>query len=89
MINKDAIAKIKDGVIIINNARGMLIDEQDLTDALNSGKVAAAGSDVVSTKPIKKDNPLLKAKNFIITPYIAWCLRKAASASWNALWKMS
>lgn len=72
IINKENIAKMKDGVIIINNSRGQMVVEQDLADALNSGKVACAALDVVSTEPIHGDNPLLKAKNCIITPHMSW-----------------
>ena len=71
IINKNNIGKMKDGVIIINNSRGALIVEQDLAQALDSGKISAAAVDVVSTEPIRADNPLLKAKNCIITPHIS------------------
>lgn len=77
IINKDSIKKMKDGVMIINNSRGPLIVEQDLCDALNSGKVAGAAVDVVATEPIKADNPLLKAKNCIITPHMSWGAKEA------------
>ncbi len=72
IINKDTIAKMKDGVIIINNSRGALIVEEDLAEALNSGKVYAAGLDTVRNEPISMDNPLLSAKNCYITPHISW-----------------
>ncbi len=72
IINKDTIAKMKDGVIIINNSRGALIVEEDLADALKSGKVYAAGLDAVRKEPISMDNPLLSAPNCYITPHMSW-----------------
>ena len=83
LINKENIAKMKDGVILINNSRGQLIDEQDVADALNSGKLYAAGLDVVYTEPIKADNPLLGAKNCIITPHMSWGAKEARQRIMN------
>ncbi len=77
IINRETIAKMKDSVILLNTSRGPLIVEQDLADALNSGKVYAAGLDVVSTEPIRSDNPLLTAKNCLITPHISWAPRES------------
>ena len=72
MIRRETIEKMKDGVIIINVSRGGLVNEADLAEALTSGKVSAAAADVVSSEPMKEDNPLLTAPNMIITPHIAW-----------------
>ena len=77
MINRDTIAKMKDGVIILNTARGGLINEGDLRDALVSGKVYAAASDVTTREPINADSPLLGLDNMIITPHIAWAATEA------------
>ena len=70
--------------MIINTARGPLIVEQDLKDALESGKVAAAAIDVASVEPILTDNPLLTAKNCIMTPHIAWASKEARQRLMNS-----
>jgi glycerate dehydrogenase len=68
---------MKDGAMIINTSRGQLIVEQDLKEALENGKLAGAALDVVSKEPIERDNPLLTAKNCIITPHIAWAPKES------------
>ena len=77
MINRDTIAKMKDGVMIVNTARGPLINETDLREALISGKVRGAALDVVSVEPIRADNPLLGLDNCLITPHIAWAPKES------------
>lgn len=72
IINAASIAKMKDGAILINTSRGPLLNEQDVADALNSGKLRGAAVDVVCQEPIVGTNPLLSAKNCIITPHMAW-----------------
>lgn len=77
IIREETIAKMKTGVIIVNTARGPLIVERDLAEALNSGKVAGAGLDVLAVEPPTMDNPVLNAKNSIVTPHIAWAPRES------------
>lgn len=72
LINKDTIAKMKVGAILLNTSRGPVIDEQAVTEALESGKLRGAAMDVVSEEPIRGNNPLLKAPNCILTPHMAW-----------------
>ena len=72
LINRDTIAMMKDGAILINNSRGQLLAEQDVAEALASGKLAALGVDVAEAEPIPANSPLLGAKNCIITPHISW-----------------
>ena len=77
MINKDSIAKMRDGVLLVNTSRGPLIVEQDLKEALQNGKIAGAAVDVVSSEPIQDNNPLLGLENCIITPHIAWAPKES------------
>ena len=72
MINRDTIAKMKDGAILLNTSRGPVIDELAVTEALKTGKLRGAAMDVVSEEPIRGGNPLLQAPNCIITPHMAW-----------------
>lgn len=77
MVNKEVIAKMKDGVILINTARGKLIIEEDLVEALNSGKIYAAGLDVLRDEPLLERVPILDCPNAKITGHIAWCTRES------------
>ncbi len=77
IINRESIAKMKDGVLLINTSRGPLIVEEDLAAALHSGKVAGAGLDVLAVEPARMDNPLLKEENCLVTPHIAWAPKES------------
>ena len=79
MINADSIAKMKPSAVIVNTARGGLIDEAALAEALNSGRIRGAALDVLAKEPAREDNPLLTAKNVVITPHIAWATVEARS----------
>ncbi|MGJ8644345.1 MAG: D-2-hydroxyacid dehydrogenase [Luteolibacter sp.] len=77
MISAESLTKMKPTAFLVNTARGPLIDEQALADALNSGQIAGAACDVVSAEPILPSNPLLRAKNLTLTPHIAWAAYEA------------
>ena len=77
VVNAEHLKKMKSSAIVINTGRGPLVDEQALADALNNGTIAGAGLDGLSTEPPAGDNPLLSAKNCVITPHIAWASREA------------
>jgi glycerate dehydrogenase len=77
LVNEQRLRLMKPTAFLINTSRGPLIDEKALADALNTGKIAGAGLDVLSREPPEADNPLLKAKNCYITPHIAWATKAA------------
>jgi glycerate dehydrogenase len=77
MINRDRLSRMKSTAFLLNTSRGPLVVDQDLADALNAGQIAGAGLDVLSVEPPAESNPLLSAKNCIVTPHIAWATREA------------
>jgi glycerate dehydrogenase len=77
LVNRQRLRLVKPTALLLNTSRGGLVVEQDLADALNDGQLAGAGVDVVSKEPIQPDNPLLRAKNCLITPHIAWATNEA------------
>ncbi len=85
LINTQTLSLMKSSAFLINTGRGQLVEEQALADALNNGALAGAGLDVLSTEPPSPQNPLLTAKNCIITPHIAWATKAARQRLMNAV----
>lgn len=77
LVNCERLTLMKPGAFLLNTGRGPLVDEDALAEALNTGRIAGAGLDVLSTEPPRADNPLLAAKNCVITPHIGWATRAA------------
>ena len=84
MINARSLAWMKPSAFLINTSRGPLVVDQDLADALNAGRLAGAGLDVLSVEPPAEANPLLTARNCLVTPHIAWATKEARSRLMNA-----
>ena len=87
IINNNTISKMKKSAVFINTSRGSVVDEKALADALNEGRIAGAGLDVLDREPARSDNPLLKAKNCFITPHIAWAARETRGRLMNILYE--
>ncbi|MEM6523672.1 MAG: D-2-hydroxyacid dehydrogenase [Bacteroidota bacterium] len=83
LINKETLSKMKSSALVVNTSRGAIINDHDLADALNSGRIAGAGLDVLSKEPPPPDNPLLHAKNCIITPHISWVSKESRQRLMN------
>jgi glycerate dehydrogenase len=76
-VNRERLNLMKPSAILINTSRGPVVNEADVAEALNQGRIAAFGADVVSVEPIEASNPLLNAKNCFLTPHIAWATKEA------------
>lgn len=77
LVNRERLGLVRPGAVLLNTSRGGLVVEADLAEALNAGRLAGAAVDVVSAEPVRADNPLLSARNCLITPHIAWATREA------------
>src|SRR5207253_5957946 len=84
MIHRERLARMKKSAFLLNTSRGPLVVDEDLAFALNSGIIAGAGLDVLSIEPPAESNPLLSARNCVVTPHIAWATREARSRLLNS-----